>query len=189
MYDPKAYWADRGHWLKDPKSRFEDPDELGSLAGWVREIQPENVLEVGSGHGRVYEYLKPLGLAGDFVMCDIAESMLDGCEERTGIRPDLWDGVTLPYDDRAFDLVVSFSVLLHQPPSGIDRLFSEHVRVARWVFVATCTRGISPQSSYCFNQDYRGLIARAGLRVVKERVFHSRSRGQWERTHWLLEGK
>jgi len=185
-YDPHKYWQDRGHWLKAPDASLEDRRELGNLAGWIREIQPKEILEIGSGHGRVYSHLKPLGLADDFTMCDFAASMLDGCQEKTGIRPDLWDGTTLPYDEGAFDLVLSFSVLLHVSPPDMARVLAEHVRVARgWMFIATCTKGIPDRSKHCFNHDYRKLFK--GLKVVKERAFYGRSKVDWERTHWLLE--
>lgn len=188
MYDARTYWSDRSLWLKDPKPRFEDPGELDNVANWIQEIQPKEILEVGCGHGRIYERLKPFGLADAFLMCDFVENMLDGCEKRTGVRPDLWDGVRLPYDDGAFDLVLSFSVLLHAPHFNIVRLFSEHVRVARrWLFIATCTKGIHPESRNAFGHDYKGLFSRAPFEVVKERVFRGSGQEDWERTHWLLE--
>lgn len=198
-YQPKQYWEGRGHWLEDPeRPKYEGREELPTLAAWVRALEPSSMLEVGSGHGRIYEFLRREGLASpsNFRMCDFVESMLDGCEKRVGIRPDLWDGKRLPYEDYSFDLVISFSVLLHVLEPNLIPVMREHLRVARKaVYIATCTMGIPEGSTgKCRHHDYFGALdvlcqdgewETSPLRTV---IFRGNNgKRDWERVHWVLK--
>lgn len=187
-YDPHEYWQRRGADYHDPPPHLEAQDELANLVEWVRHAGPGTVLEVGPGWGRIYLALRGAGLTfADFRLCDIAPSMLDGCQQRTGMRPDPWDGRTLPYPDGAFDLVISFSVLLHVPPPDLARHFGEIVRVSRSrVFVATCTEAEPPLAPHCFLHDYGALLGRFGLNVEKTKEFAGEG---WTRFHWLFGKK
>ena len=59
----------------------------------------------------------------NYHMCDFVESMRYNCLRNTDILPDYWNGITLPYPDKRFDFVISFSVFLHVPPADIRSRF------------------------------------------------------------------
>ena len=184
-YEPLAYWERRGADYRDPPPNLEDRDEVPNLVRWVGQANPESVLEVGSGRGRIYQAFQAAGIQVDFRMCDIAESMRRGCRVRTGVLPDPWDGVRLPYEDAAFDLVISFSVLLHVPPADLESHLCELARVARRrLFVATCTAAEGPLAPHCFLHDYATVLRRSDLTIAREQAYQSKG---WTRTHWLLE--
>lgn len=179
MYDPVRYWQRRGAHYRGKRT----PGELEQLAGALRQLQPVDVLEVGSGAGRLLSYLREhvvlQDIGAEYSMCDFVDSMIDSCEHRTGVRPDKWDGERLPYSDRAFDLVISFSVLLHVPPSALARLWAEHVRVSnRWIYVASMASSAVMPALHCFVHDYVRLFE--GVRVVDVVTFDSRR-------HWLID--
>jgi len=175
-YHPRSYWQWRGNDYEEP----ECPEELDSLDSWLQSLEPKNILEVGSGWGRLYLRWQALELRGTFTMCDFAKSMLDGCERETGVRPDVWDGGTLPYPDDSFDFVLSFSVMLHVPPEDIKTMLAEHVRVAsRWLFVATLNSYDDQLSPHCFVHDYEPMFKEFGLAAVSKIEFG-------DRAHWLL---
>jgi len=114
-------------------------------------------------------------------MCDFVDTMRRGCERHTGVLPDTWDGVTLPYADESFDLVLTFSVLLHVLPQNLDRLFAEEVRVAKkWISITSLREWPRPLSGHCFVHDYLALFKRHNLEVLKEHKFGVRSQ-------WLLQ--
>lgn len=174
-YVPSIYWETHGKCY----SREDVEWELDNLSRWIEQLKPTSILDVGPGWGHVYLHLSNTGYAGDFAMCDFVESMRQGCKEATGILPDKWDGKTLPYDDDAFDLVLSFWVLLHVQPIYLDQVFREHIRVTRhWLSIVTlfeCNGDLAP---HCFIHDYAPYIQRMNI------VHEERSGGA---VHWLLE--
>lgn len=173
-YDPREYWG-----LPRKRNQVVIPiadDEVAALASTLRLLAPAAVLEVGSGWGRVYLALKPLGLAQNVTLCDFTAHQRRRCLDVTGVKPDAWDGVTLPYQDDSFDLVLSFDVILHVPPLDLARFVAEHVRVTRrWLYVATVWKG-RDVAAHCFIHKYDF----APMRTVRLTKFERRA-------HWLLE--
>lgn len=184
MYEPEKYWENRGKHYKHSESQ----DELVNLEMCVREYLPEDrgILEIGSGLGRVYLFLKnrSLGLEDRFTMCDFVDSFRIACMRNTGILPAEWDGKSLVYDDSKFYFVISFSVLLHVPPSDIESFFKEHVRVTgKYLFIATWyekkKRVEKKIASHCFEHDYFSLFERNNLRILKNMECRNPKRGNW----------
>ena len=186
MYEPKTYWNAVG---KDYRAKSERVDELFNLEKCIRRYVPleENILEVGSGNGRVYHFLRERmpEIEGRYKMCDFVDSFRNACRQRTGILPRRWNGKTLPYSDGKFNLVVSFSVLLHVPSSDIERFIKAHIRVSsRYLFIATWYEvgdDWVSQGPY-FRHDYFSLFEENNLRVA-ETLKCSNPR----RANWLLE--
>lgn len=185
MYDPVEYWAKRGRNFPQtvksiiPRRR----PEYDNLIDWVNDVQPHEILEIGSGWGAIYKILADRNLANNFTMCDFVDSMRDGCLQATGILPDGWDGKMLPYANDSFDLVLTLRVLQHVPPGDIEAFVAEEARVARrWIFVASI-RGIARPtmpSSHVFAHDYIHLFEYHGLQLKYEKLFG-------ETSHWLFE--
>ena len=179
-YDPEKYWHTRGANYVAPGEDAEQP-EVDNL----KELAVDNlvdILEVGSGYGRIYKELyPPLSLAATgFTMCDFVESMRYKCLRNTGILPDYWDGVELPYNDNEFDLVISFSVLLHIKPDKIEQALKEHVRVCKkHLFIATYFGGLDRLAPHCFEHDYKSMFEKMGLKIEDEKFFQSGLRVNW----------
>ena len=184
-YDPHQYWGKRG---KNYMSVSEREDELDNLLDCLSKHLPEEerVLEIGSGTGRVYNYLidRLPEIKGRFDMCDIVDSFRTVCVFETGVVPAKWDGKILPYEKDSAFFVVSFSVLLHVPPEDLEACFSEHMRVcSKYMFLATWfVNGDDWKSglSY-FRHDYLSLFKKYNLKVSRIKCSHPR------RGNWLLE--
>jgi len=180
-FDPQAYWQTRGASYAVTTAKIEA--EMAHLAAWLAKCNPDSILDVGSGWGRVYLYLKEHGLKAAYTMVDFADSMRQGCQRRTGTLPDAWGGKALPYPNKAFDLVLSVDVLLHIPPADIERVFAEHVRVSRrWLYVTTSGTIYRPLARHCFWHDYLKLFSDNKLYVTDAKFWQ---RGM--RIHWILE--
>ena len=180
-FDPHTYWQNRGTSYAVTTAKVEG--EMESLAAWIAGHKPASILDVGSGWGRVYSYLKAQGIKADYTMVDFVDSMRQGCQDATSILPDKWDGVTLPYSDKSFDLVLSVDVLLHVPPSTIGRVFAEHARVSkRYLYIITNGTVYKPLADHCFWHDYLRLFSEAKLYIAGARFWR---RGM--RVHWILE--
>ena len=183
VYNPIQYWEERGtHY-----SGIDVPKELDLFYSTVKNVlKPgDKILEVGSGYGRIYSYLQQTDLCNlKFTMCDFVDSFIVECKKRTGIKPDKWDGVTLPYSDSEFNLVISFAVLLHVPYDSILNTIKEHARVGKYLFIDVWyEEGFTGETTdHCFLHDYYNLFNTANLIILKE-VMYSKTR-----RHWLLQG-
>ena len=194
-YNPKSYWEKRGKKYK----HVENIDELDNLYNLLNSIsiidKGMSILDVGSGDGREYIYLNRKGIVNkdNFTMCDFSDSFRSVCYRNTKIVPDAWDGVTLPYKDNSFDIVVSFSVLLHVLPKNIDNFLKEHVRVSKkYLFIATWYEGGEKPKNrkkvadYCFEHDYYNLFKNNNLGILKEIECYP-DNGKLIRRNWWLE--
>ena len=154
MYDPKVYWQSRGYAYK-ADSDVRDPIDL---AAFCANYDVKNILEVGSGYGRMYMGLKRL-LNIPYEMCDIADSMIEECHRNTGIMAKKYDGITLPYEDKTIDCVISVNVALHVPPDKIEHFIAEHFRVAnRYVWIASGYHYKIPLRPHVFDHDMDKLL-------------------------------
>ena len=183
-YIPEQYWHERGMNYVAPGEIDESP-EVDNLKGLILEhsLLESKILEVGSGYGRILQELnkmlfitKPL----DFSMCDFVESMRYKCLRETGELPDKWDGHELPYDDGAFGLVISFSVLLHVLPDNIEQVLAEHARVTNhYIFIATYDGNLEKLAPHCFNHYYLELFKKLSLEVVNYKTYQKGLRANW----------
>jgi SAM-dependent methyltransferase len=182
MYNPQTYWHARGF-------RYDAPHPLGRegivLASTIKRYQSgnDNYLEIGSGDGRVFQYLINHGIVtrNSYAACDISRTMIQRCWHKTGLRVTLWDGEMLPYDNAEFEWVLLIHVLLHVPPGDIQSFLIESARVcSRFLYVSTYTGPHEPDAKHCFKHDYLKLFDYAGLTVLRERQIDN------EVTHYFL---
>jgi len=183
IYDPEKYWYERGVDYIAPGEEAEEL-EIQNLRGLSEKYDLwclPKILEVGSGYGRIYKKLRfDIGVDMIFAMCDFVESMRYKCLRNTGVLPDYWDGNELPYNDDEFDLVISFSVLLHVLPERIEQVLREHVRVCnKYIFIATYFGGLGRLAPHCFEHDYKSLFEKVNLKIEDEKFFQGGIRGNW----------
>jgi SAM-dependent methyltransferase len=134
--DVRKYWTLRGG---DDYFREQEGQEARILrARWVSErlatYQPESILEVGCGYGRVLSELAArlvIPLTGiDFSPTQLwaARRFLPAA---SGITLIMGRGERLPFPDRSFDMVLTSAVILHNPPAEAELIRREVLRVAR----------------------------------------------------------
>jgi len=189
-YVPVNYWNSRAEktgleWTK--------PEQYGEI-DWLidrmrKQLFPDSipdVLEIGSGWGRVLLRFRTRGVHVRMQLCDISEEYCKKALEHTGILPDWWDGETLPYADNSFDLVIAQSILLHVEPEMITKVWNELVRVTRkYLYVATMKvrrtkKRLAFESQgnhHCFSHDYTGLMKESGLKILHNHSYTDR--GVW----------
>lgn len=98
--------------------------KLDLIRPWLPEDQ--TLLEIGSGPGSVLAEFRAAGYPIDGL--DITDSSYD-----TTLKASLYDGETMPFDDRAYDTALLLTVLHHTPDP--DAILKEAARVARRVIV------------------------------------------------------
>jgi spore coat polysaccharide biosynthesis protein SpsF len=173
-------------------------DERGPFwTSLLTSLKPSSVLEVGSNVGGnlqwVVEHVAPENVAG----VDVNHRALEELEERLpGVRGVLGSARELPFGDRAYDLVFTMGVLIHQPEESLPAVMDEMVRVAgRYVlcgeyYDATTTE--VPYRGYrnaLFRRDYGGLFAARfdGVLRLAFQGFLGTEDGFDNITWWLFE--
>lgn len=143
-YDPRAYWTERaercgddlwqtvcGYGLSAARNRAMDRMQrhlLGSLLG--RRLDGRRLLDFGCGAGRLSGWFLDRGARYRGV--DLSPGMLELARERH-LRADfrLLEGSRLPFDDSAFDLTASVTVLHHNPYPRQPEILYQLLRVLR----------------------------------------------------------
>jgi len=184
-YDPQSYWDKRAPSYRPHKAIG---SEFDLIANYVKENQPQSILEVGAGTGRIYNYLRGHGALGTdcaYTMVDFSVPMMDRCFESTGIRPDRWDGETLPYADKSYDLVLSVNVALHVPEHDILAFLSEHLRVGKSIYLVSYWSGYKKEeiAPHVFEHDYNDLLSELGAKVLMKTTIGK----DIKRRHWVIK--
>lgn len=152
-YKPEIYWQERG---KNYKAKEVD-SELSLMLDRLMAHLPTNikVVEVGSGYGRIYDFLKDYY---DITLYDFVKSMRLKCKANTGVLPRYWDGKKLPCSTNQFDLLILFDVLLHVPEKDIESFIKETTRAAKYTYIATYFTGQPHSPPHVFEHDYYKLL-------------------------------
>lgn len=104
-------------------------------------------LDFGSGEGWFAAALRDRGLADEVVALDVMR------REHHVVEPIIYDGTTIPFDDRSFDLVYAVDVLHHAPSP--EASLAEALRVCGRYFLLK-------------DHTFRGKVGRATLTVFDE---------------------
>lgn len=177
-FNPRKYWRKRGR--RYTASPVNIQLEIHEFAEWLSTSGVQSLLDVGSGWGRIYNYLRGAGYRGRYTMVDFVDTMRRKCQDNTGVLPDAWDGKTLPYKDKSFDLVMAWEVMLHVPSSDIGRFFAECSRVTRrWLFFSSPGTIFAQFADHCFRHDYLGLAVDHQMIVSNISVFKGGQRINW----------
>lgn len=113
-------------------SRARNWDEFAII---LSHIQKSNkILDAGCAHGRLVPALLAHGIEKEnYIGIDISENLIAKAHETfSDMRFDIGDVCKLPYDDNAFDIVISSAVLHHIPSHKLRlQMINELFRVAK----------------------------------------------------------
>lgn len=133
--------TDSIHANLDPKLRAAKAQKILRLLYGRVALKGAKVLEIGTGSGVIAQALKgSVGPTGEVWAVDIVDQRLD----REGVGFRLVTGTALPFEDEAFDLVISNHVVEHVGDlERQDNHLGEIARVLRpggWLYLATPNR-------------------------------------------------
>lgn len=137
----KNYWEERGKTLM--KTEINNPISVKYaqfLGNYISNLQPtpESILEYGCGYGGKLTVLEQK-FSGKHVKLfgvDISSTNLDNARsilKNTTLK--LVDGVTIPYDNKQFDLSFTASVLQHVPEKDFSKICNELIRVTKHTII------------------------------------------------------
>ncbi len=158
----------------------------------MAQMQPASVLEVGCNLGGnlrwIGEHVPARGLFG----VDINEEALARLRREASTINAVWAPARqLPFRDRAFDLVFTMGVLIHQPAETLPLVMAEMVRCSRrWLL---CGEYFAPETTEVpyrghegalFKRDYGRLFAETFPELtLRADGFLSRDEG-WDDVNW-----
>ncbi len=176
-YLPMRFWSKYSKAHPMAWNKPENYIEMDMLIRWIRQYSIEgNILDVGSGWGRLCKRLRERDIRNKIAMCDISPEYIREAKALTDILPTWWDGKTLPYEENSFNLIVAQSLLLHVNSRSIRKVFSELIRVSReYIYIATSNpkrtkeriKKNQDSRAYVFTHDYTHLIKDFQLEIVE----------------------
>ncbi|MCL4300764.1 MAG: methyltransferase domain-containing protein [Anaerolineae bacterium] len=111
-------------------------DKAKNIVSLCTSYPHRTILEIGAGEGAILQRLSDLGFGEALYGLEISASGVKAISQRSIkalIECRLFDGYTIPYDDKKFDLAVLSHVVEHLEYPR--RLLYEASRVAHFVFV------------------------------------------------------
>ena len=152
-----------------------------NLLALARAVPHDSVLEIGCGEGSLLQRIAELGFARELAGIDIAAPSIEAVRGRRipGLVAEVFDGSTVPFPDRSFDLVVLSHVVEHLEHPR--QLLCEAARVGRHVFVEVPLEDhwrlprdfvfdATGHINFFHAKSIRRLVQSCGLTVLAERV-------------------
>jgi len=125
--------ATKKHGTKNPLKNYLLNKFDKRFASFLQEINPQKVLEIGSGTGHVIQIVKQMFPDCHYTAVDIDESLLEIAKQKGADEIVISTGepLSLPYEDNSFDLVLMMEVLehLYKPEEALKeakRLCGDH---------------------------------------------------------------
>ena len=131
VQDPKLYYFKRGH---------EELPRVRKTLGFLRSVQPENLLDVGSGRGVfLFPFLEAFPWV-EVTSVDLLAHRVEFLQDLsrggiTNLRAEQRDICLQPFPEKSFDVVTVLEVLEHIP--DVEKAVFAAVRMARRHVVVT----------------------------------------------------
>ena len=168
--DQKMLWKIRGGENYSFESETAESKEFArkffsELFEKVNLPKDASIIELGCGSGRNLLILKEMGYA-NLKGVDFSQTQVELCRN-LGLDVSQMDISALEFPDRDFDLVFTNSVLLHVPPSKIETVMKEAVRIARKIVAfRENTYDKEEFSGHVYKYDYFKRLSDLGFEPV-----------------------
>jgi SAM-dependent methyltransferase len=155
--------------------------KVENLVALASAVPHDSLLEIGCGEGSLLQRIAELGFARTLAGIDVSAPSIEAVRGRRipGLVAEVFDGSSVPFPDRSFDLVVLSHVVEHLEHPR--QLLYEAARVGRHVFVEVpledhwrLPRNFAFDATGHINffhaRSIRRLVQSCGLEVLAERV-------------------
>jgi len=183
FYDPRRFWTRFGRTYMErfpPVGQRSEDLFIRTVAG----LGAGGVLDVGCGYGRYLLALRRGMTLRRLAGIDISPTQVERAREYLKDYPDIelvvGPATRLPWPDGAFDVVLTYSLMIHLRPAELDEFLDEARRVSGgWgVFLESSSNPDRPHLNppYYFAHDYERAFARHGIAVTRVHSVNERTR-------------
>jgi trans-aconitate methyltransferase len=167
-YNYEKYWKKRGkHYLRG----FAYSDlfllQEKNLLELLRGLRFNTVFELGCGFGRITKLIKDNFEIQHYTALDISKEQIENAKSMikdvTFITSDFMDYFT----PQRFDLVLTSEVLMHIPPSLIEKTVTNLLNLSLNYVVCVESRGEQKLARHVFSHDYHRLFSQYSIRENK----------------------
>lgn len=144
----------------------EETHDFGTLSAIFADLQPQSVLDVGCGSGRLFGHYLAHGIT-DIVGLDISEKALAIAAQRYPAVPTMAIKVEeLSFPPQRFDLAICNRVLQHIPRNAIAGAIGKLCAISKAVYVNELTASDQlNEEFFMFRHDYPALFAVHGMQL------------------------
>lgn len=166
-YKPKEFWDSWAGTFMDDNWQVQTHAQHKWILSTIKEINPQDILEVGCGFGRNIKFLiendvKVKKITG----CDISPKMIKKAKEYVldkSVDFIVADVLALPFKDRSFDLVLVHGLFMHIKPKDLERAISEVLRIGKKALINVEQNYNG--NEYTFVHDYKKLYKKLGAQI------------------------
>lgn len=182
FYDYVDYWKHEGELSKRDSLSFrltkEHEAQEAPLVEAVKSVNPDSILEIGAGWGRIANLLRSNGVDCNYTAMDISYHRLSQIKDKTIGR--IVGDFFSKKDISKYDMILAIELLMHIPPNIIEDFVEKMKRHANTIIVLDYDpeqpRDIE-LADHNFLHDYDKLFPDAKVTqanyVQKLRVFHN----------------
>jgi ubiquinone/menaquinone biosynthesis C-methylase UbiE len=185
-YNPREYWLARGKVYKNQFRRDREKQlQEEMLLNYLKTIGSfQTVLEVGCGFGRVSNMiLSNFQQIREYVATDMSPDQLENAKHY--VKSDkvrfMESDIQSLQLEKKYDLVIAVSVLLHVPPSEIEKVIAKLVSFSKMhvinvdYYEASMPKQIAPHNFlHQYEMIYKGLPSVRSIRqipITKKKMF------------------
>jgi len=167
-FNPANYWEKNGgkHYFDTFHSDDGDRNEKFFL-NYINKYKPKRIIDVGCGYGRYLKAIKNKFPKIELVGIDISKSQIAFAKQYLSddsIKLLVNDTSNINFEDKYFDLALTYSLWAHIPPKNFDAAFNEVKRISKKGYFLEFDRSfenkkaLKIKSNHVFNYTFETLF-------------------------------
>ncbi len=171
-YNPKTFWNLYSQEFTQDQFQHQIFSQHHWLLDQIKTINPQTILEAGSGFGRNLNLISPhlkssQSLVGIDISLNLLQKSLRKNPQINHIQANLHH---LPFAPNSFDLVFTHGVLMHQAPSHITISLKELIQTSKKHLILIEEIRPMPRqiNHYTFAHNYPHLLKKHHLKIASQ---------------------
>ena len=163
MFNPKKFWNKQGgeiYFNKFDSKIGERNEEI--FLKYIDKHKPSSIIDIGCGYGRYLKIIKNEFPNIELVGMDISEAQINFAEKYLSddsIQLHINDCKKINFDNKYFDLVITYGCLGHIPNSSVKTVFNELKRISKNMLLIETVRKNKSKASHVFVHNYDHLFS------------------------------
>ena len=180
MFNPKTFWNRQGGktYFNKFDSKIGERNEDIFLK-YIEKHKPSSIIDIGCGYGRYLKIIKNKFPNIELVGMDISETQINFAKNYLSddsIQLYINDCKKINYDNKYFDLVITYGCLGHIPKKSVKKVFNEMKRISKNMLLIETERKIKSKASHVYHHNYdilfgNNLFTKKKLNALGDTLF------------------